>query len=174
MLHHVSFNVRREPRQVAHRLAQILGAHAIRAPHPPFPQGSWFVVFGDSQGTLIEILPWGKVLDPEVAGMGDDPEMRPHHGTHVLLQTSRSAEEVLSMAKAHGWRAGLASAGLFSFIKVWVDHTFLVEVMPPEQANEYKQVFNREGLMTLDAKLRQIEAAITAGPRNEAHPPQAQ
>lgn len=164
MLHHVSFNARREPRQVAQRLAQILGAHAIRAPQPPFPEGSWFVVYGDAQGTLIEVLPWGKVLHPEAtAGMRDDPDMRPHHGTHVLLGTSRSVDDVLAMAKAHGWRAGLASAGLFSFVKVWVDDTFLVEVMTPEQTEDYVRAFNRDGLMTLDQRLRQIEAAIAAG-----------
>jgi hypothetical protein len=167
VLHHISFNARREPRQVAQRLAQILGAHAIRAPHPPFPEGSWFVVYGDPQGTLIEVLPWGKVLHPEAAGgMRDDVEMRPYHGTHVLLGTSRSVDEVLSMARAHGWRAGLASAGLFSFIKVWVDDTFLVEVLTPEQAGDYVQAFNRDGLMTLDLRLRQIEASLAASARH--------
>jgi hypothetical protein len=168
VLHHVSFNAR-EPRQVAQRLAQILGAHAIRAPHPPFPEGSWFVVYGNAQGTLIEVLPWGKIQHPQShGGLRDDPEMRPHSGTHVLLGTSRSADEVLSMAHAHGWRAGVASAGLFSFIKVWVDDTFLVEVLTPEQTRDYVMAFNQDGLMTLDLRLRQIEAAIAASQLTKA------
>ena len=163
MLHHISFNARREPRQVAQRLAQILGAHAVRAPQPPFPEGSWFVVYGDAQGTLIEVLPWGKIQHPEAKGeLHDDPEMRPHNGTHVLLSSSRSVDEVLSLAKAHGWRAALTSAGLFSFIKVWVDDVFLVEVMTPEQTRDYVTSFNRDGLLTLDLRLRQIEEEIAA------------
>jgi hypothetical protein len=163
VLHHVSFNAR-EPRRVAERLAQILGAHPIRAPQPPFPDGAWFVVYGDPQGTLIEILPWGKVLDPDApGGMRDDPDMRSRHGTHVLLGSSRSVDEVLSMAKALGWRASLTSAGLFSFVKVWVDDTFLVEVLTRQQAHDYVTTFNREGLMTLDGKLRNLEARIAAG-----------
>jgi hypothetical protein len=167
VLHHVSFNAR-EPRRVAERLAQILGAHAVRAPQPPFPEGAWFVVYGDSQGTLIEVLPWGKVLDPDVAGgTRDDPDMRPRHGTHVLLGTSRSVDDVLAMAKVYGWRASLANAGLFSFVKVWVDDTFLVEVLTPLQAGDYVAAFNRTGLMTLDQKLRHLEASIAAGMARE-------
>jgi hypothetical protein len=160
VLHHVSFNAR-EPAIAANALAQMLGARALRAPQPPFPAGSWFVVYGDAQGSLLEVLPWGKALDPEASGgMRDDPAMRQYHGTHVLLQTSRTPEDILSIAKAHGWRALPASAGLFSFTKVWIEGTFLVEIMTPEQARDYVKTFNHEGLTTLDAKLRGIEAAL--------------
>lgn len=160
MLHHVSFNTR-DPERAAQGLAPMLGAQAIRAPQPPFPQGAWFIVYGDSQGSLIEILPWGKVLDPEApGGMRDDADMRPRHGTHVLLETSQSIDTVLSLAKDCGWRAVLTSAGLFSFVKVWVADDFLVEIMTPEQADDYRTAFNGEGLATLDAKLRALEASI--------------
>jgi len=161
VFHHVSFNAR-DPGQVANALAQMLGARAIRAPQPPFPAGSWFVLFGDSQGSLIEVLPWGKTLDPDVAGgMRDDPEMRAYHGTHLLLQTSERADTVLSVAKLHSWRALPASAGLFSFTKVWVEGTFLVEIMTRDQAREYVAAFGREGLSSIDSKLRGLEAALT-------------
>jgi hypothetical protein len=138
----------------------MLGAHAIRAPQPPFPEGSWFVVYDDAHGTLIELLPWGKTLDPDVPGMRDDPEMRPYHGTHVLLQTSQTANTVLSVARLLGWRAIPATTGFFSFTKVWVEGTFLVEIMTAEQAQEYVAAITCGGLAGLDARLRGMEAAL--------------
>src|SRR5262245_58099359 len=104
MLHHSSFNAR-NPELVASVLAEMLGVDAIAAPAPPFPAGAWFVVFGDAQGSLIEVLPWGKTLDPDARGMCDDLGMRQRSGSHLLTQTTRSTETVLALAQAHDWRA---------------------------------------------------------------------
>jgi hypothetical protein len=161
VIHHVSFNAR-DPEQVARGLAQLLGARAVRAPQPPFPLGSWFIAYGDEQGTLIEVLPWSRTLDPEVSnGLGHDPDMRVHTGTHLLLQTSLSTEAVQGIARLHGWRTLPASAGFFSFTKVWIEGTFLVEIMTAEQAKEYVATFSRSGIGALDGKLRWIESALT-------------
>ena len=40
MLHHVSFNAR-DPERVAHVLAALMDAVAVRLPAPPFPKGAW-------------------------------------------------------------------------------------------------------------------------------------
>jgi catechol 2,3-dioxygenase-like lactoylglutathione lyase family enzyme len=152
VIHHVSFNAR-DPEQVARGLAQLLGARAVRAPQPPFPLGSWFIAYGDEQGTLIEVLPWSRTLDPEVSnGLGHDPDMRVHTGTHLAVQ---------GIARLHGWRTLPASAGFFSFTKVWIEGTFLVEIMTAEQAKEYVATFSRSGIGALDGKLRWIESALT-------------
>jgi hypothetical protein len=160
MLHHVSFNAH-NPQLVAHVLAEMLGVKAIRAAAPPFPDGTWFVVYGDAQGSLIEVLPWNSVLDPDApGGSRDDLAMRERTGNHVLLRTHRTIEAIVSIAAIHGWRATLTDAGFFKFIKVWVEDTFLVEMMTPEQATEYIATFGSEGLATLDGKLRELEAAL--------------
>jgi hypothetical protein len=162
MLHHVSFNVR-DPGAVAPVLAELLGAAALRAPSPPFPAGAWFVCCGDECGTLIEVMPWGEVRDPGTpGGAGHDPAMRPHSGAHILAGTPHAVEAVLAVAARAGWRAELASAGLFSFVKVWVENAVLVELLTPEQAPAYREAFNARGLTTLDAKLRDLEAALAA------------
>ena len=76
------------------------------------------------------------------------------------MSTPRSLEDVLAIAAREQWEAGLGSAGLFEFVKVWVENAFLFELMTPEQAPAYIATFNAQGLATLDAKLRQIERAL--------------
>src|SRR5262245_20929133 len=67
MLHHVSFNAR-DPERAAHVMAALMDAIAVRLPAPPFPKGAWSVVSGDSQGSMIELIPWGHVLDGDARG----------------------------------------------------------------------------------------------------------
>lgn len=86
--------------------------------------------------------------------------MRAYQGTQLLLQTAETTDTILAVARLHGWRTLAASAGFFSFTKVWVEGTFLVEIMTAEQAREYVATFSREGLMSLDGKLRGVEAAL--------------
>lgn len=161
MLLHVSFNAR-QPERVGGSLAEMLGATAIRAPAPPFPENSWLVCAGDDRGSLIEVMPWGATRDPALPqGIGHDREMRSHSGSHLLVTTPRSVEDVLLLAAREGWDARLGSAGLFQFTKVWIENTFLIEIMTAEQASAYTATFNRQGLATLDAKLRQIERALS-------------
>jgi hypothetical protein len=164
MLHHFSFNAR-NPHLAASVLADMLGVQAVAAPTPPFPTGAWFVVFGDMQGSLIEVLPWGKTLDPDTRGMCDDLGMRSRSGSHLLTRTTRSAADVLTIARAHDWRASPASAGLFDFTKVWVENTFLIEIMTTDQARDYVRAFGSPGIATLDARLRALEIQVSgAGP----------
>jgi hypothetical protein len=160
MLHHVSINAR-NPDVVAAALASMVRATALRAPQPPFPQGSWFVCLGDAHGTLIEVMPWGETRDPSASGgLGFDPDMRATSGSHVLLGTELCAAELSALAEREGWRAELGSAGLFQFVKIWVENRFLVEFLTPEFRVAYLDHFGTEGLASLDEKLRKIEIAL--------------
>jgi hypothetical protein len=162
MLHHFSFNAR-EPESVAAALAALLDARALRAPCPPFPGGAWFVCLGDEHGTLIEVMPWGETRDAAGRnGVGHDAEMRETSGSHILVGTPLSAAEAIDAAARFGWRAEMASAGLFKFVKVWVENSFLVELLPPEYRDEYRAAFGAAGIDQLDGKLRAIEQAILA------------
>jgi hypothetical protein len=146
MLHHASFNAR-EPDKVGRVLAEMLGAVAIRAPTPPFPMNSWLVCFGDDRGSLIEVMPWGAVREPASAGgVGHDGGMRGYSGSHLLVTTAHSPAHVIAMAQREGWQAEPGSAGLFHFTKVWIENTFLFEIMTSEQASAYATTFKRRGL----------------------------
>lgn len=170
MLHHMSFNVR-SPETVARALAEMVGGTTVRAPSPPFPRGAWFVAYGDPNGSLIELLPWGWVLDPQApGGMADDPEMRPRSGAHVLASTPRATDAVLAVAARHGWAAPPVDAGLFRLIKVWIENAVLFELLPPDRLAAYREVFGAAGLPSLDGKLRALEqkaATVTTRPATE-------
>jgi hypothetical protein len=160
MLHHISFSAR-QPEIVAKGVAKLLDCTALRAPCPPFPTGSWFVCLGDAFGTLLEVLPWGHVQDKERGGVKSvDDLMRDQSSTHILIQTPRSTSQVETIANEEGWDCLPASAGFFDFTKVWVEGTFLIEIMTPEQATSYTANFGTKGMPDLDSKLRELERAM--------------
>lgn len=157
MLYHASFNVR-WPANVAQVLAEMLAATAIRAPSPPFPQASWFVLYGDEAGSFIELLPWGAVLTPETRfGIGQDDVMRPYAGSHVLLSTPRTEDEIRLLAARQGWKVELVDARLFKVLKVWIDDAILIELLTPAMVPAYVETFGALGLPALDGKLRDLE-----------------
>lgn len=159
MLHHVSFSAR-HPEIVAKELAKLLDCTALRAPCPPFPTESWFVCLGDAFGTLLEVLPWGHVQDKGGGVKSVDDFMRDRSSTHILLQTPLSTSQIEAIANEEGWDCVPASAGFFNFTKVWVEGTFLVELMTLEQATSYTANFGTEGMPELDGKLRELERAM--------------
>ncbi|OWJ66760.1 hypothetical protein [Inquilinus limosus] len=162
MLLHMSFNAA-DPEDAARTLAAMLAATPVRAPTPPFPAGSWFVCAGDARGSYLEIIPWGHVFQPEAPfSLGRDPAMRPHGGAHVLCATPLPAPWVHALAARKGWRSEVVDTGLFRILKVWTGDGFLVEMLPPEFAADYRAVFDARGLPELDAVLRRLETALAA------------
>jgi hypothetical protein len=161
MIYHASFNAL-NPRRVAAALAELLGATAVRAPNPPFPNGAWFVCYGDAKGSLIEVLPWGIVLDPLMAGgMDHDDQMRNRSGSHMLVKTPLDAGTVLALAAREDWRARVASERGFKVIKLWIENSFLIEMMTPEMAKAYAGIYGARGMPLLEERLRFIEAALS-------------
>jgi hypothetical protein len=157
MLHHASFCAR-DPALVAEVLAEMLAATVLRAPAPPFPPNSWFVLYGDEAGSFIEILPWQTVLTPDSRfGTDRDDAMRPFSGAHVLLSTPRSAVELETLAARHGWPTQRVDARLFKVIKLWIEKTALVEFLTPDARQTYVDTFGGAGISDLDAKLRRLE-----------------
>lgn len=158
MLHHVSFSVR-DPGRAAAIAAALMGGQAVMGPSPPFPAGTWFAVAGDDAGTLIELTPWGTVVDPQ-AGIAQDATMRPRSASHVLAGTQLSAELAIAAAERFGLRAVSVDAGLFRFLKVWVEDSFLMELLTPEQRGDYVACFGAPGVPDLDHRLRHLEKTI--------------
>jgi hypothetical protein len=158
MLHHASFNAR-HPKSAAQILAEMADAVVVRAPTPPFPEDSWFVCYGDAGGSFFEVIPWGRVLDPDSPfGVGRDDEMRSRSGAHVLVSTTKSVEQLQVIAGREGWRLQLVDARLFKVVKVWVENAVLIEFLPTEFSAAYLATFDSAGLATLDGKLRALES----------------
>ncbi len=159
MLHHVSFSVR-DPAKCAAIVAELVAGQVLDAPCPPFPTGSRFVLLHDQSGALIELTPWGSVLDPGQRGIGQDPEMRPHSASHILIGTPLASQAVLTAAGRHGLRAISADAGLFRLIKVWIEDSLLLELLPPEHAADYIDSFGPGGAAALNHRLRELEQSL--------------
>ena len=157
MIHHASFCVR-DPALVAEVLAEMLAATALRAPTPPFPRNSWFVLYGDEAGSFVEILPWQTVLTPDSRfGTAEDAGMRTFSGAHVLLATPRSEAEIETLARRHDWPTQRVDARLFTVLKLWIDKSVLVEFLTPDARQAYVDTFGGRGLAILDGKLRRLE-----------------
>lgn len=161
MIHHASFSAR-EPEKVARGLARLLGARALAAPCPPFPDGAWFVCLGDDAGTLLEILPWERVQAKSGGASEVDEAMSERTSTHFLMSTPRSTADIEQIAGEEGWEHAHANAGFFRFTKVWVENRFLVELMTADQARGYRESFGAAGIDALDGKLRELERVLRA------------
>lgn len=154
MINHISIAVN-EPERVANVLAELWDG--LVYPFPPAPD-SFFVLANDGKGTAVEISPAGTVLVPG-EGLPDenDPEANtseyeakfvqsefvPRYvATHMNINTNKSIEDVREIAKREGWRVLLCNrgGGLFQLIEVWVENTFMLEVMTPEQTARYIEI----------------------------------
>lgn len=163
MIHHMSFGVR-NPEQVAAVLAEITGATAVRAPTPPFPHGSWFVLAGDQNGSALEILPYTTVFDPQTPLGVRHRKRDPEAGSgHVLISSVKTREELAKLAAEAGWRFQEVETGLFKIVKLWIDDVVLVEVFAQGEAARYVEAFGPEGRSTIDSKLRALEREVGEG-----------
>ena len=163
MIRHMSLGVR-NPEAVAAVLAELTGARAVRAPAPPFPFGSWFVVAGDDRGSSLEILPSTAVFDPQSPlGLRHRDAEPACSGAHVLIDSVHAAEQIFAVAAKQGWLAQEVETGMFRIVKLWIDEFILVEVLPAGESERYVENFGAAGLASLDTKLRQFETDLSDG-----------
>ena len=160
MINHISIAVN-DPQRVANVLAEIWEGAVY--PFPPAP-GSFFVVANDGRGSAVEVTPAGTVLIPgqglpdendlsapteEYEGQFVQSELKPKYvATHLNINTKKSIEEIRAIAKREGWRVLVCNRGegLFQLIEVWVENTFMLEVMTPEQTARYVEITQPEFL----------------------------
>ena len=58
-------------------------------------------------------------------------------GSHTAIRVSATADRVLEIARAYGWRAEIHRRRVFRVIEFWIENEYLLEVFPPEFASEY-------------------------------------
>lgn len=154
MINHISIAVN-EPERVANFIAKVWDGMVF--PFPPVPD-SFFVIANDGKGTAVEVTPNGTVLVPG-EGLPDenDPtafteafeakfiksDLVPRYvATHLNISTRKSIEEIRELAKQEDWRVLVCNRGegLFQLVEVWVENTFMLEVMTPEQTERYVEI----------------------------------
>ncbi len=154
MINHISIAAN-EPERVANFIAEVWDGFVY--PFPPAPD-SYFVLANDGRGSALEITPAGTVLVPG-EGLPDENDLNavtenheaqfvrsefvPRYvATHINLNTKKSIDEIREMAKREGWRVLVCNraGGLFQLIEVWIENTFMLEVMTPEQTARYIEI----------------------------------
>ncbi len=154
MINHISIAAN-EPERVANVIGEIWDGMVF--PFPPAP-GSFFVMANDGRGTAIEVTPAGTILVPG-DGLPDEndldaetaefeakfvqSELRPKYvATHLNINTKKSIDEIRAIANREGWRVLVCNrdGGLFQLIEVWLEDTFMLEVMTPEQTARYVEI----------------------------------
>jgi catechol 2,3-dioxygenase-like lactoylglutathione lyase family enzyme len=148
MIHHLSVAAR-DPQSVAQFFAELMGGVAIDFPPNP---GSYMAFAPDGKGTAVEVYPAGSVM----AQNGDEGAIFTRRAlepverspTHFALSVARGAAAVEQMAKARGWDCFTCDrGGHFHVIEIWIENAWLVEVLPPEFAEEYLAFANEVSVM---------------------------
>jgi hypothetical protein len=137
MIHHLSFGAK-DPYRVAKVFAEVMNGFVVPFPVNP---GSFLAVSGDRKGTGIEVYPHDSVLKPNgtVGALFERAEHQPMYGAvHFALEVQISAANIAEIAEREGWvYAECSRGGRFSVIEIWIENTFLVELLPPEFAAQY-------------------------------------
>ncbi|KYC39014.1 hypothetical protein WA1_34045 [Scytonema hofmannii PCC 7110] len=137
MIHHISIPAK-NPYHVASVLAELFNGYS--APFPSHPDS--YVAFAvDEYGTLIEVYPLGTEMMP---GKGDEPIQyqnqnlsNPLIATHAAISIPLNQSQIESIAKREEWRCLRCNRGYFEIIEFWVENAVLLELAPPELAQQY-------------------------------------
>ena len=138
MIHHLSVSAE-NPKGAAEFFADIMGGVVVDFPPNP---GSYMVFKTDGHGTGIEIYPAGSVLTangaPGAAFERQSEGADRRSPTHFALSVDMAQDDVVARAEAKGWDAFVCDrGGHFHVVEVWIENTWLVEVLPPAFAAEY-------------------------------------
>lgn len=160
MIAHISIPSE-NPQETALFFAAVIGGLVFDF---PVVAGASIAVARDGSGTAVEVYPpsmkhhpGAGQVDPTVKPEGpatmpwedqiysETAERRPS-SFHLAIETQLTEAEVISRAQSLGWRSlACERAGVFGVVEVWVDNTYLVEVLVPEQAARYRSFMNTHG-----------------------------
>jgi catechol 2,3-dioxygenase-like lactoylglutathione lyase family enzyme len=158
MIHHLSIAAR-DPKRAADVLAELMGGTAV--PFPPNP-GSFFALQLDEHGSGVEVYPAGTHLEPN-GSVGGSFKKEPAAGraygsTHFALSVPTDKATVEAVARRAGWQCFDCDRGPFHVIEVWVENDTMVEILPPDYAQEYL-AFTRPDRVTEAMKAASASAA---------------
>ena len=122
---------------VARVLAAMTDGAALR--FPPGGPDAWNV-WSDGGATQIVVTPRGQYITPGVQEMAwaERPRERASE-THFALCVERPAAEIVALAEQAGWPARICDrGGFFHAVELWVEGAYLVELLDPTFAEQYR------------------------------------
>jgi hypothetical protein len=149
MLHHLSISAR-DPARVATVLAELFGGRAFPF-LGPLP-GAYAAVAGDAHGTVVEVYPLKKAIDPAAAernapfvdlDMPADAIAAAPVPFHALVSVPLSRAEIEAIGAREGWKTEYIARGapsrppLFHVIEMWVENRILLELATPDMLAPY-------------------------------------
>jgi hypothetical protein len=139
MIHHISLAAH-NPLHVSQVLAEVL--QGISIPFPGYPD-SFVALALDSQGSMIEVHPFGTALFPgaeanEASHLRANPAASHYSANHTAISVPVSAAQIQAIATREGWRMVQCHRGnYFDVIEFWLENQLLIELLPPELATQY-------------------------------------
>jgi hypothetical protein len=134
MIHHISIAAQ-NPLLVSQVLAELLQGTSI--PFPGYPD-SYVALALDSQGTMIEVHPFGTALFPgdvanEASHLRQNPASSHYYANHTAISVPISTAQIQAIATREGWRMVQCHRGdYFDIIEFWLENQLLIELLPPE------------------------------------------
>lgn len=148
------------PARDPHATAEVFG-RLIDGAVMPFPvvPGAWVAIARDGSGVGVEVVPaatahhmgqgeagvaaQGPQVMPWEPQIRQDGDTEAPNGVHVAITSQLSADEIVALGRAQGWRAVHCDrGGVFDLVELWVDNRTLVEVLPPEGTSRYLAFYN--------------------------------
>lgn len=135
MLHHISIAAE-NPFRVSKVLAELTGGQFFEFPISP---GAYMVIFDDAYGSGIEVLAKDTIWfagEVEAQTKPADSPMR-FSSTHAALSVSISRETIETIGIREGWLVRFCDRGLFQVIELWLENSFMLELLTPEMMANY-------------------------------------
>jgi len=93
---------------------------------------------GDDYGTAIELLPAAVELRPgeEEVRFVETAKAPQYLSVHAALSVPSNWEYIEAIANRENWRVLFCDRGPFEVIELWVENTWLLELLPPANASK--------------------------------------
>lgn len=154
MIHHISIAAH-NPLHVSQVLAEVLQGTSI--PFPGYP-GSYVALALDSQGTMIEVHPFGTALFPgdaanEASHLRPNPASSRYSANHTAISVPVNAAQIQAIADREGWRMALCRRDdYFDVIEFWLENQLLIELLSPELVIQYLTFMEPRSLQAMAAQ----------------------
>ena len=139
MIHHISIAAE-NPLKVVNVLAEIWKGKVF--PFPPTAGGYIMVAF-DAQGTAIEVFPQGTTLVPADLHpeIGHDPTATGYVPFHSAISVAADIAAIERVVEREGWKVQVGDRGFFKVVEVWLENKQMLELLPPDFAPAYLNLF---------------------------------
>ncbi|MFB6277493.1 MAG: hypothetical protein ABEI32_15255 [Halothece sp.] len=155
MLHHISIDAQ-DPFRVSKVLCELTGGQFFEFPISP---GAYMVIFGDEYGSGIEVLPKDTIWFAGETESQTKPAESPMSlsSTHLALSASVSRETIEAIGLREGWLVRFCDRGLFQVIELWLENSFMLELLTAEMMANYLNFMKPEVYTDFLAEIAKTE-----------------